>query len=314
MSEQKTCTTCEAKRILQDENSTPEQREMAERVLAEAREEIQNTTLDSLYLRAVNAQTDINQHVPKLKELAEQCDHVTDIGMRPDVSSIGLLAGQPREMVHLVQPKHPVRQWAVGKEYEHVRGQTDIKVFSALTPAFDLPSETDLLFLDTKHNANQIYLELTKYAPKVRRYIVRHDTQIYGETGEDGGPGLLVGIRQYLREHPEWSVVYKTDEQYGLMVLSRDDRDKQQLPGVMKQAWNFSRHLLREAINDEGYVPQDVFEARLNICSLCPLRVQNRCGKCGCPLDHNEDLNRPGKAAYAGEECEIGEWGKHEEA
>lgn len=306
------CTTCEAKRILANADSSPADREMAEAVLKEAREQIQHTTLDTLYLKAYGNQSDINQHVPKLRELAEQCDHVTDVGMRPDVSSVALLSGQPEVMVHLVPPKQPVRHWAVGKEYEHVRGRTEVKVLSSDTPTWDMQEETDLLFLDTRHTANQIYLELTKYAPQVRRYIVRHDTQIYGETGDDGGPGLMFGIRKYLREHPEWVVAHHTDDQYGLTVLSRDDRDLRSLPGAWKQGFTFARHLMRAAIDGSELVGDDVFNARLDVCATCPLRVHNRCSKCGCFLDHNEALNKPGKAAYANEECPEGKWGKHE--
>lgn len=306
------CSTCEARRRLNDPDATPEEIEEANAVLAAAAEAAAKATLESLYDRAVNTNTDINQHVPKLKELAEQCSHVTDIGMRPDVSSIGLLAGQPETMLHFLPPRHAPRPWAKRDDYAHVRGNTDVRVFNGNTPAIDLPEETDLLFLDTKHTANQIYLELTKYAPRVRRYIVRHDTAIFGDTGEDGGPGLKVGIRQYIRDHQEWSIVYETDQQYGLMVLSRDDRDKEHLPSLGRQAFNFSRHLFKTATEGSDHVPEDVFNDRLDKCLMCPLRVGNRCSKCGCFLDHNEALGTPGKAAYAAEECPVGKWPKYE--
>ena len=50
------------------------------------------------------------------------------------------------------------------------------------------------------------------------RRISLHDTQIFGEQGEDGGPGLLPALRRFLREHPEWSVVYHTQANHGLTV------------------------------------------------------------------------------------------------
>ena len=52
------------------------------------------------------------------------------------------------------------------------------------------------------HTADQLTRELQRHAGKVRQRIVLHDTQIFGERGEDGGPGLLVALRAFLREFP----------------------------------------------------------------------------------------------------------------
>lgn len=62
--------------------------------------------------------------------------------------------------------------------------------------------------------------------------IVLHDTRIFVERGEDGGPGLLVALRAFLRQFLKWSVVYHTQANHGLTVISRDSRDK---PGA---AWS----------------------------------------------------------------------------
>jgi len=42
---------------------------------------------------------DIFEHIPTLKAYAEQCDHVTEFGVRWVVSTWGLLAGKPKIMV-----------------------------------------------------------------------------------------------------------------------------------------------------------------------------------------------------------------------
>ena len=89
----------------------------------------------------------------------------------------------------------------------------------------------DLLFIDTRHTAAQLTAELERHAGNVRRRIVLHDTQIFGERGEDGGPGLLVALRAFLKAHPEWSVIYHTQVNHGLTVISRDQSDKPALPG-----------------------------------------------------------------------------------
>jgi hypothetical protein len=85
--------------------------------------------------------------------------------------------------------------------------------------------------------------EFQRHAGKVRRWIVRHDTQILGERGEDGGPGLLPAVRRFLNENREWSVIHHTQANHGLTVLSRDPRDKPALPGTIKMAANFTKSL-----------------------------------------------------------------------
>lgn len=311
------CSTCAARaRLREPEKHTPEELAEAERVLIAAAQTapFDGKSLADLYREAVETPSDINQHCHKLKELASECEHVTDIGMRT-ASSIALVAGQPKKLVRVSGTKDAYTHAFVTDKY--VAEHTEVVWSKGLTPAWDMKEETDLLFLDTQHNANQIYLELAKYAGKVRRYIVRHDTDVFGENGDGppGTPGLKVGIRQFLRENPEWSVIYETTDQYGLMVLGRLDKDKKQLPSIGRQAFNFTKHLIREAIEEGGLVPDDVFHARLDKCLTCIHRVNDRCSVCGCFLDHNTKLNKPGKAAYANEECPLPEpekrWGKH---
>lgn len=66
--------------------------------------------------------------------------------------------------------------------------------------------------------------------------IVLHDRQSFSERGADGGPGLLAALRAFLREFPEWSVVYHTPANHGLTVISRDPRDKPALPDRITMA------------------------------------------------------------------------------
>ena len=47
--------------------------------------------------------------------------------------------------------------------------------------------ETDLLFIDSQHTEARLRSELSKFAPRVRRYIVMHDTALHASRGEDGG-------------------------------------------------------------------------------------------------------------------------------
>lgn len=302
MSEETECTPCQANAILKNPDSTDEERAKAQAVLDAEAEKTANVKLTDLYMKAVNTQSDINEHCDKLRELASQCEHVTDIGQRYGVSSVALYAGMSQTFVQVIPHKVAPHALFAAGGYAHLREGRDVRIQTGVTPHVDI-EETDLLFLDTAHTASRIKAELEKYAPLVRRYIVRHDTQIYGETGEGGGPGLLIGIREYLREHPEWSVVYDTQKQYGLMVLSRDDRDKPKLPNAATLAFNFARHKFNQIAHGDAHVSEEVYNKRLDACMLCIHRVANRCSECGCYLDHNDVTGGPGKAALKSGTC-----------
>jgi hypothetical protein len=257
-------------------------------------------SLDTLYERAATNQSDLHEHVPKLRELAEQCDVVVDMGMRAMISTVAMLAGQPKKLVSYTSDKTVTA-------LDRVKGDTELEIpAGADSLTVDIP-ECDLLFIDTRHTGPQFLAELERHASKVRRWIVRHDTQIYGERGEDGGPGLMAGLRKFLRANPEWSVVYHTNDNYGLTVISRNPDDKPPLPPLTKQAWNYAKALLGHKISGRPLVTQDELDARLDVCVTCEFRNENRCSVCGCYLDQGPD-EREGKALWRDQVCPIGKW------
>jgi hypothetical protein len=174
-------------------------------------------TLDELFQQAATTPSDINEHCHTLRRLASECQHVTEFGSRHGVSSVALLAAQPRELV-LVDLQcqdcqlNPLKQ---------VAGQTKLTLIQADSRTIDIPP-TDLLFVDTIHTAEHIADEL-KQADKVARYLVFHDTEIFGEVGEWGKPGILHAIRPFLESHPEWSIAEQHRNNHGLLVLRRAD-------------------------------------------------------------------------------------------
>ena len=50
----------------------------------------------------------INEHCDKLRQLAAQADSVVEFGMRHGVSTVALLAGQPRQMISYDLHQDPV--------------------------------------------------------------------------------------------------------------------------------------------------------------------------------------------------------------
>ncbi len=265
------------------------------------------TSLEQLYQRAALQPSDINEHAPKLRELASQCESVAEFGMRHGVSTVALLAGQPQRFTTYDLRADPIvgvlQQW---------RGKTDFKFTQGDSLHVDL-EPVDLLFIDTVHHAPQLSAELVRHGPKVRRWIAMHDTAIYGENGEGGQPGLLVALRAFLRGNPEWTVIYQTEANNGLTVISRSQEDKPQLPGIVKMAWNYAKARAAHALGGGKILPEAHAEARLDVCSTCPQRVMTRCTACGCFLDEIPEgitgvAPGPGRAFWAVMPCPIGRW------
>lgn len=172
--------------------------------------------LECAFVRARDTPADINEHVPALRNMAATCARVTALGGRHAVSTVGLLAAQPERLTIYDTGQPGELTWL-----EKMRGKTAFAF--RVVPDTRVPKieETDLLFIDSKHTAEHLWGELIRHAPQVQRWIVLHDTVIFGETGEDGGPGLLPAVRRYLETHPEWVVKSHALNNHGLMVLAR---------------------------------------------------------------------------------------------
>lgn len=255
---------------------------------------VKTLTLDEVYETAAKTPSDINEHCPKLRELAADAEHVTEFGMRVAVSTAALLAGQPKRLVSYAASIDPLAGTLTG-----LKGETDLefRIGNSLTAEIE---DTDLLFLDTRHTADQLYAELVRLAPKTRRRIALHDTQIFGETGEDGGPGLLPALRRYMQEHPEWSVIYHSQANHGFTVISRDPADKKQTPGLVKKAGNFAKALAAHIADGMKKVDLPILESRLDTCALCEQRTGDNCAVCGC--------NLPEKASWRSSFCPLLKW------
>lgn len=185
-------------------------------------------TIAEAFESARDTPADINEHCDTLRELAAHCETVTEFGCRYGVSTVAMLAGLPKrlrsyDINRTGEVNHLTRLAAESPtKFEFVTG-------SSLTVDIE---PTDMLFIDTLHNAKQLGAELARHADKVQRWIVLHDTEIYGHNGDDGGPGLLVALEAFLKANPEWFIWQHYRNNYGLTVVSRDplDRERTFLP------------------------------------------------------------------------------------
>ena len=164
--------------------------------------------------------TDINEHLPMLYFLAQQCDHVTEFGVRTGASTLAFLHGLQGRPATL-------RSYDINDQYgvqELLTRWTRVEwTFSICsTVAISRIEPTDLLFVDTLHNYDQVRQELALHGDAARRWIVFHDTETFGLTGDDGGRGINQAITEWLEAKPEWRIVYRTHRNNGLTVIERD--------------------------------------------------------------------------------------------
>jgi hypothetical protein len=185
--------------------------------------------------------SDINEHLPTLKRYAEECQHITECGVRGCSSSYAFAEGlRGRSNTKLIQ-------------YDIYRDpQMDIfldycnsdSVNVSLNIESDLlcsRENTDLLFIDTWHVYGQLKRELDYWNSYVKKYIIMHDTTVdewLGEVIRGGGnpsieshksgipadelsKGLWPAVEEFLQSHPEWSLHERFTNNNGLTVLKR---------------------------------------------------------------------------------------------
>ena len=172
-----------------------------------------NRFLMDEYLHACkNTETDIYEHLPVLYNMAYNCNHVTEFGVRDGQSTRAFLAvphGTLRAYDLDIDPYvqglfHMANE--TDKDAKYIRGDT-LKIEI---------EDTDLLFIDTDHTYKQLSQELKLHSSKVKKFIVMHDTDLpYGQE-------LLAAIMEFLSiERREWHCVYHTRKCHGLTILAR---------------------------------------------------------------------------------------------
>lgn len=163
--------------------------------------------------------SDINEHLPTLKKYAEMCDHVTEMGVRTIVSTWALLAGKPKKLISI-----DINEIDCSNVKQAAGRTTDFSFVRGNTLEMEI-EDTDLLFIDTYHNYDQLKIELERHSGKARKYIILHDTTTFGEVGEsyDGiqRRGLWPAVTEFLDSTTEWKIEEKFDNNNGLTVLSR---------------------------------------------------------------------------------------------
>jgi len=197
------------------------------------------------YRKKTKEKSDINEHLPILRELSRFCDSVCEMGVRRCVSSWAFLQGlaesEAKKKELLCIDINP----AGISDLERWGGSLIPPVCTSMVVADSrkilLPHDFDLLFIDTLHVYGQLKAELWAHQARVRRFICLHDTEIDGDKGEvfrmgwdvckmardtgmkeeDLSKGMGRAIDEFLAKFPEWVLKHHFPNNNGLTILAR---------------------------------------------------------------------------------------------
>ena len=177
--------------------------------------------------------SDINEHLPTLKKYSEECDIVTEMGVRWIVSTWALLSGNPKKMTS-IDLNHPSVFGGNIDEVYNAVNETSINFTFIESDSLKINIEPcDLLFIDTWHDYSQLKKELTRHHNNVKKYIILHDTNTFGyedepldwnniEVIETNLPkGLCPAIDEFLMTNKEWVLWERKPNNNGLTVLKK---------------------------------------------------------------------------------------------
>lgn len=174
------------------------------------------------YNQACSTMSDINEHLPTIRKYAEKCDHITELGVRSFVTTWAFLMAKPKKLIS-VDIEDPVKSG--GNVNDVYAAAKDLNVDFNFILGNDLEislEQTDLLFIDTDHTYEQLSQELKLIGPRVNKYIIMHDTFIFGSVGMYGtGKGLLHAINEFLRLNKEWKIIEQFFNNNGLTILGK---------------------------------------------------------------------------------------------
>ena len=164
---------------------------------------------------------DIGEHMDILRLLAADCDIVTEFGVRTGNSTLALCLAHPSRITSYDVDFSDLKRGETEFLKRTAGEKTGLRFVKENTLECEI-AETDMLFVDTLHTYHQVWNELKRHADKVRKYIVLHDTVLYGVVGEDGSfPGIVAAIYKFLDINGDWRMGMNLLNQNGLIVLER---------------------------------------------------------------------------------------------
>jgi hypothetical protein len=180
--------------------------------------------------------SDINEHIQTLYNYGQECNHITEMGVRWVSSTWAFLYSKPNKLISYDIVRHENIN-----EVEELskKNELDFKFIEADVLKVEI-EPTELLFIDTLHTYNQLIRELMLHGEKVSKYIILHDTTTFGfkdeinhETKSDivkdlptDKEGLVKAVMDFLISPQgfDWVIHESYNNNNGLTILKKIPR------------------------------------------------------------------------------------------
>lgn len=201
-------------------------------------------SLESEYLKHFTEDSDLNEHLPVLRELAKQSRAAMEIGIRSIESTWGVLMGlsengrSVKSYIGVDLDVPPFNRLEAPRAAAKENGIA-FRFLQMNDMNLDLLGQVDLLFIDSLHTYCHLRFELDKFSPRVNKFIALHDTsqpwgdendsEYHGDYSEYNNAydcskkGLWPAVQDFLASNPEWTLLHRYENDHGLTVLQRVD-------------------------------------------------------------------------------------------
>ncbi len=197
--------------------------------------------LKKIYEDHCREYSDIYEHLPILRRLANECQSVAEIGIRSMVSTWAILQGLSENNsadrsylgIDLIYP--PEQNFKLAQKLS-TENNISFKFLAANDMSINL-NPVDMLFIDSLHTYCHLTYELETFSTQVQKYIAMHDTSAPWGNIEDSTyhgnyseypaeydrskRGLWPAVEDFLKRHPEWTLQERRFNNHGFTILRR---------------------------------------------------------------------------------------------
>lgn len=165
--------------------------------------------------------SDIVEHLPTLKNLANECEIVLELGTRYCYSLFAFLASNAKE-VYSVDINY--NDYIKNTEKMCKEENRNFKFILDSSIYVDPPKSPDLVFVDSFHEFSHVKQEIAKHSNYENlKYMAFHDSVAWGRFSENGKPkGVMDAIEDFLSNNPnKFKIKFHHENCNGLLVLER---------------------------------------------------------------------------------------------
>lgn len=180
-----------------------------------------NHPLYKEYVQFCGIGSDINEHMPVIYDLACKCQTTMEFGVGYGRSTRAFIAALLK--TNGSHNSYEIKQLeGVGELFtralEH-KLNAMFRLQNILTTEIE---EVDMLLVDSHHTYIQVKAELELHGNKVNKYILFHDTVLFGDEGQDmGSLGIRPAIDEWMEQHPEWVIIEERLNNNGMLVIGK---------------------------------------------------------------------------------------------